>query len=235
MDVNLTKDYNITTGKIYQKVLNDERKGLYLGKTVQMVPHITDAIQNHIINVSKVKINCKEPEICIIELGGMVGDIESMIFLEALRQLKYKVGESNFCLIHVSLVPDVNEQKSKPTQHSVIKLRSCGLLPNMIACHSKNPITDAIKNKISRFCMINLNHFISIHTVDNIYQVPGLLKEQNVCQKILKCLGMREIESSLCEFNNIVNKSKIITIGIIGKYIIMEDSYLSLNWIKFVV
>lgn len=231
LNITLTKDHNITTGKIYKKVLDDERAGKYLGKTVQMVPHITDSIQEHITKISKIKVDDNEPEICIIELGGTVGDIESMIFLEALRQLKYKIGEENFCLIHVSLIPNVNEQKSKPTQHSVIKLRSSGLTPDLIVCRCNNPITDEIKKKISLFCMIPYNNVISVHNVENLYKVPELLESQDTCNKILKSLklsGKTDI-SNFIDLSNKFNITKSIKIGLIGKYIKLKDSYLSLK------
>eukprot|EP01018_Ginkgo_biloba_P028340 Gb_19183 [translate_table: standard] len=141
LDVTLTRDNNITTGKIYQSVLDKERRGDYLGKTVQVVPHITDAIQDWIKCVSAIPVDGLEgpADVCVIELGGTVGDIESMPFIESLRQLSYSVGPENFCLIHVSLVPVlgvVGEQKTKPTQHSVRELRALGLTPHLLACRS---------------------------------------------------------------------------------------------------
>jgi CTP synthase len=141
LDVTLTKDNNITTGKIYQSVLDKERKGDYLGKTVQVVPHITDAIKDWIESVSLIPVDGKEgqADVCVIELGGTVGDIESMPFIEALRQLSFSVGPDNFCLIHVSLIPVlgvVGEQKTKPTQHTVRELRALGLTPHFLACRS---------------------------------------------------------------------------------------------------
>ena len=233
LNINLTKRHNITTGKIYKQVIEAERKGNYLGKTVQMVPHITDAIIDHIINTSKIAVdNNGTPDLCIIELGGTVGDIESMIFLEAIRQLSYKIGKENFCLLHVSLVPTTSEQKTKPTQHSIIKLRSLGLIPDFIVCRSKDPISDHIKEKIARFCMININNVIGVHNVDNLYKVPQLFQDQNMCAKILKQLNIKNNSTDISLFNRLAqeyNIGKKINIVIVGKYVGLTDSYLSLE------
>jgi len=207
LDITLTKDHNITTGKIYEHVIQKERKGEYLGKTVQMIPHITDAIQGWISRVAKIPVenisndeNLKiEPEICIIELGGTVGDIESMVFLEALRQFEYRNGRENFCHIHVSLIPslgNVGELKSKPTQHSMQTLRAAGLSPNIIVCRSNGPITKTIREKVSLFSMVPPSHVISVHDVQSIYQVPTLLLQQNVGSLILKSFNIDKIPPS---------------------------------------
>uniref|UniRef100_A0A8C9G457 CTP synthase n=1 Tax=Pavo cristatus TaxID=9049 RepID=A0A8C9G457_PAVCR len=159
LDINLYKDNNITTGKIYQHVINKERHGDYLGKTVQVVPHITDAVQEWVMNQAKVPVDDdrKEPQICVIELGGTIGDIEGMPFVEAFRQFQFKAKRENFCNIHVSLVPQPNatgEQKTKPTQNSVRALRGLGLSPDLIVCRSAKPIEMAVKEKISMFCHV---------------------------------------------------------------------------------
>merc|ERR1719336_2843960 len=144
MQISLSRDHNITTGKIYQSVLNRERRGDYLGKTVQIIPHVTDAVQDWIARVATIPVDgsAKTPDVCVIELGGTVGDIESSLFLEALRQFAYRVGRDNFCHLHVSLVAvvgAVGEQKSKPTQHSVRCLGAVGLTPDLIICRSGKP------------------------------------------------------------------------------------------------
>ncbi|CAJ0825945.1 666_t:CDS:10, partial [Entrophospora sp. SA101] len=159
LDVTLTRDNNITTGKIYQKVINRERKGGYLGKTVQVVPHITDAIQEWVENVSKIPVDSsgQEPDVCIIELGGTVGDIESAPFVEAMRQFQFYVGHENFALAHVSLVPivgPVGEQKTKPTQATIKELRSLGLSPDLIVCRCSQPLNPDVRRKISMFCHV---------------------------------------------------------------------------------
>ena len=233
LNINLTKQHNITTGKIYKQVIEAERKGNYLGKTVQMVPHITDAIIDHIINTSKISVDKNgTPDVCIIELGGTVGDIESMIFLEALRQLSFKIGKDNFCLLHVSLVPETSEHKTKPTQNSIIKLRSVGLAPDFIICRSKKPIDDHIKEKISKFCMINFHNVIGIHNVTNLYQVPQLFETQNMSSKIQKCLNLKIKNTDINLFNTLAkkyNEGKKVNVVIVGKYTNLTDSYLSLE------
>ncbi|KAI0511482.1 hypothetical protein KFK09_012112 [Dendrobium nobile] len=170
LDITLTKENNITTGKIYQSVINKERRGDYLGKTVQVVPHITDAIKNWIESVSSIPVDGKDgpADICVIELGGTVGDIESMPFIEALRQLSFSLGNENFCLVHVSLVPVlgvVGEQKTKPTQHSVRELRALGLTPDLLACRSAQPLREGTKEKLSQFCHVPVSNILNIHDV----------------------------------------------------------------------
>lgn len=235
LNISLTKQHNITTGKIYKKVLDDERQGKYLGKTVQIIPHITNAIQEHIERVAKISVEeDKIPDICIIELGGTVGDIESMIFLEALRQFRFKIGEHNFFSIHVSLIPFANEHKTKPTQHSVMKLREHGIIPDMIVCRCGNPINTKIIQKISLFCMIPEKNVVSIHNTNNLYEVPQIIKDQNISKIILNKLKLKISDTDISKFISISqklnNKSlKIVKIGIIGKYTQLKDSYLSLR------
>ena len=159
LDVTLHRDNNITTGKIYQHVIEKERRGDYLGKTVQVVPHVTDAIQDWVEWVAEIPVvgDERKPDICVIELGGTIGDIEGMPFVEAFRQFQFRVGHENFCNIHVSLVPHPNstgEQKTKPTQNSVRELRGLGLSPDLIVCRSQVPIVQTVKSKISNFCHV---------------------------------------------------------------------------------
>ncbi|XP_031100560.1 CTP synthase [Ipomoea triloba] len=238
LDVTLTRDNNITTGKIYQSVLEKERRGDYLGKTVQVVPHITDAIKNWIESVSQIPVDGKEgpADVCVIELGGTVGDIESMPFIEALRQLFFTVGQDNFCLIHVSLIPVlgvVGEQKTKPTQHSVRELRALGLTPHFLACRSAQPLLENTKQKLSQFCHVPVSNILNIHDVPNIWHIPLLLRNQNAHNAILKQLDLvndatqpdlQEWTRRAETFDNLTNS---VRIAMVGKYVGLTDSYLS--------
>jgi len=238
LNIHLTKDHNITTGKVYQQVLSKERKGSYLGKTVQIIPHVTDCIQEWIERVAEMPVekSGKSPDVCVIELGGTVGDIESSIFLEALRQFAFKVGRDNLCHVHVSLVPIMNsgEMKTKPTQHSIINLRASGLMPDLLVCRCERKVEDAIKSKISMFSMVPYSNVISVHNVSNIYRVPSLLLKQNVPSIILNCLHInRRPQPDMGSWNLLSdltdNVSTQVTITIVGKYTGLEDSYISLN------
>ncbi|KAK3023741.1 hypothetical protein RJ639_044406, partial [Escallonia herrerae] len=240
LDIKLTRDNNITTGKIYQasSVIDRERKGDYLGRTVQVVPHITDAIQEWIERVAAIPVDGKEgrPDVCVIELGGTIGDIESMPFIEALGQFSYRVGAGNFCLIHVSLVPVlsvVGEQKTKPTQHSVRGLRSMGLMPNILACRSTTELDENVKEKLSRFCHVPAENIITLYDVSNIWRVPLLLRDQKAHEAILKVLNLLGVaqkpalgewtsRAKLCDMLN-----EPVRIAMVGKYTGLSDSYLS--------
>jgi CTP synthase len=196
LDIKLTRDNNITTGKIYQAVINKERRGDYLGKTVQVVPHITDEIQDWIERVAMNPVDGKEgpPDVCVIELGGTIGDIESMPFVEALGQFSYRVGPGNFCLVHVSLVPVLNvvgEQKTKPTQHSVRGLRRLGLAPDVLACRSTEPLEEHVEVKLSQFCHVPISNIVNLHDVTNIWHIPLLLRDQKAHEAILKVLELQ--------------------------------------------
>ena len=199
LGVCLTKNSNLSTGKIYQQVIERERIGEYLGKTVQVVPHISDAIQEWVLRVAKTPVtqvstladhegestasSAEPPEICIVELGGTLGDIESMPFVEALRQLQEHLGYKNMMFVHVSLVPVLgspSEQKTKPTQHSVKTMMQLGLRPDFICCRGKEPLEDGTKRKLSLFTSVPENAIISIHDVSNIYRVPLMMMQQNI-------------------------------------------------------
>lgn len=248
LGVTLTRDHNITTGKVYQQVLQKERRGDYLGKTVQVVPHVTDAIQDWIERVAQVcvepprdgqdKHNTKsEPaDVCLVEVGGTVGDIESMVFLEALRQFQFRVGPENFCLVHVSLVPvlgSVGEQKTKPTQHAIKELRSAGLTPDVIICRSSSELEPATKSKIGMFCQVSANHVLSVHDVSNIYHVPLLLAKQGAASILMSRLQLmnRFSEPDLTEWSQMAHRvdsfEQICRIALVGKYTGLQDSYLS--------
>jgi len=243
LDVRLGRDNNITTGKIYREVIERERRGDYLGKTVQVVPHITNAIQNWIERVAKKPVDDsnEEPDICIIELGGTVGDIESAPFIEAMRQFQFRVGFENFFLIHVSLVPvvgSVGEQKTKPTQSSVRDLRGLGLSPDMIACRSTKPLDIEIKNKISMFCHVKPDHVVGVHDCNSLYHVPLLLHSQGVVDIIREKLNIAPnvdpTKGNL--FRKWVELTKrhdrlqdTTTIVLVGKYTNLQDSYISVS------
>ncbi|XP_039124567.1 CTP synthase-like isoform X2 [Dioscorea cayenensis subsp. rotundata] len=238
LDIKLTRDNNITTGKIYQSVINKERKGDYLGKTVQVVPHITDAIQEWIERVAMVPVDGKEgpADVCVIELGGTIGDIESMPFIEALGRFSYRVGPGNFCLVHVSLVPVLNvvgEQKTKPTQHSVRGLRTLGLTPNVLACRSARPLEDNVKEKLSQFCHVPAANIITLHDVSNIWHIPLLLRDQKAHEAILKDLNLLSVTGEP-KLEKWMARAKLcdtlcdpVRIAMVGKYTGLSDSYLS--------
>lgn len=235
LEVELTRNNNITTGKIYQEVIDRERKGEYLGQTVQIVPHITDAIQNWIETTAKGDDPKKEPEICLIELGGTVGDIESMPFIEALRQLQRKVKKENFCLCHVNLVPCIGpskELKSKPTQASVRELKSLGLFPDMIVCRSEIPINEGIIEKISNFCDVEKHRVFNLPDLNTIYRVPLELNKQGIIKAVSECL---KINACACDrlksweiiSNTALNAKTDIIIALVGKYTVLGDAYIS--------
>ncbi|KAH8116007.1 CTP synthase [Phellopilus nigrolimitatus] len=247
LDVTLSRDNNITTGKIYREVIERERKGDYLGKTVQIVPHITNAIQDWIERVSKIPVDNtgEQPDVCIIELGGTVGDIESAPFIEAMRQFQFRVGHTNFALIHVSMVPDMHgEQKTKPTQTTVHQLRGLGLLPDLIACRLlvPNPLQQATKQKISMFCHVGENQVVGVHDVSSLYHVPLLLESQGIVtflQKRLELPTRDELPKAMLERGLSLSKRwkeltrgqerlfDSVTITLVGKYTVLKDSYMS--------
>jgi len=174
-----------------------QRRGDYLGKTVQVVPHVTNAIQDHIERVAKIPVDSsgEEPDVCIIELGGTVGDIESGAFVEAMRQFQFRVGHENFALIHVSLVPVINhEQKSKPTQAAVRELRGLGLAPDIIACRCSEPLEQSLIEKLTMFCHVGPGQVIGVHDVSSTYHVPLLLRKQNLIEYFTKRLGLDAIK-----------------------------------------
>ena len=238
LDISLTKDNNITTGKVYQAVIERERRGDYLGKTVQVIPHITDEIQEWIERVANISSDGSgnTPDACVIELGGTVGDIESAPFVEALRQFQFKVGEENICFVHVSLVPvmgPVGEQKTKPTQHTVKEIRGLGIIPDILVCRSEHPLNTETREKLAAFCHVSPEAVVSAHDVSNIYRIPILLEEQGVSQVLAKEIGFNLPESRpLLEdwiqmANTVDNLEEIIKIAMVGKYTGLSDSYLS--------
>ncbi|GAB4841590.1 CTP synthase 1 [Ancistrocladus abbreviatus] len=239
LDIKLTRENNITTGKIYQSVIQKERKGDYLGKTVQVVPHVTDAIQEWIKRVALIPVDGKEgpADVCVIELGGTIGDIESMPFIEALGQFSCNVGPCNFCLIHVSLVPVlsvVGEQKTKPTQHSVRGLRGLGLTPDILACRSATALDENVKAKLSQFCHVPAENIITLYDVPNIWRIPLLLRDQKAHKAILKVLDLPSYEWKEPELGQWTGRTELsdmldepVRIAMVGKYTGLSDSYLS--------
>lgn len=235
-DIKLTQHHSITTGKVYQKVFDDEKKGRYLGKTVQIVPHVTNEIQDMIINTSKIVVDKKEPDICIIELGGTVSDIESMPFIEALRQLQFRVGYDNFFIIHVTLIIKHNgEHKTKPTQRGIRDIRSLGLVPNMMVCRSEDSINSQTREKIVLYS--GLTNIIELPNLENIYLVPEKLSSQKVERILLKhfnfdCFKDYHKDSLYSRATKIAHSIQKITetvkIGIVGKYVGSPDTYLSI-------
>ncbi|CAB4307283.1 unnamed protein product [Prunus armeniaca] len=228
LDIKLTRDNNITTGKIYQDVIDRERRGDYLGKTVQVVPHITDAIQEWIERVAQYQWMGSQHQLFqwlfqITDNFLVVGDIESMPFIEALGQFSYRVGSDNFCLIHVSLVPVLNvvgEQKTNPTQHSVRGLRCLGLTPHLIACRSTTALEENVKTKVSQFCHVQKENIITLYDVSNIWHIPLLLRDQKAHEAIFKVLNLQGAE--ICDMLH-----EPVRIAMVGKYTRLSDAYLS--------
>jgi CTP synthase len=230
MDVRLTRDNNSTTGKIYQTVIEKERRGDYLGKTVQVIPHITNEIKATIKKLSD------HLDVVIVEIGGTVGDIESLPFLEAIRQMRNEVGQENSLFIHLTLVPFMEasgELKTKPTQHSVRELREIGIQADILLCRTDRLLPREIKDKISLFCNVDPEAVITAKDVESIYEVPLVLHEEGLDSIIVKHLELPEGEGDLTEWRGLVegihNPVGEVTVGIVGKYVEYEDSYKSLN------
>ena len=232
LDENLTKYNNITTGKVYESVINKERKGQYLGKTVQVIPHITNEIK------AKIELVGKEnnSDIVITEIGGTVGDIESTPFLEAIRQFKYDVGRDNVLYIHVTLLPYLKaagELKTKPSQHSVKELMSLGIRPDILVCRTEHPVSLDIKRKLSMFCDIDEDAVIEAPDAKTIYEVPLIMEENGLANVACKKLGIENKKPTLKTWKEIVRKIKHptdkIKLAVVGKYIELKDSYISIN------
>lgn len=235
IDVNLTMENSITTGNVYKSVIDKERRGDFLGKTVQVIPHITGEILRRIRKAAETPVNDSQskPDVCIIELGGTIGDIESMPFIEALRQLRQEHG--SMCIIHVSLVPTpAGEQKTKPTQHSVKLLSTYGLAADFIACRCDNPVELSTKKKIGHFCNIPPKHVLSLHNVSDIWKVPLLLHKQGMHTMLTDQLGLYlpHGKPDLREWRSLVDtldqSTERVSIAIVGKYTgDVSDTYLS--------
>ncbi|KAL7519113.1 hypothetical protein ACHAWX_003909 [Stephanocyclus meneghinianus] len=260
LSVSLTRDSNLSTGKIYQSVIERERVGEYLGKTVQVVPHISDAIQEWVLKVAQTPVQTfsekdnnqdAAPEVCIVELGGTLGDIESMPFVEALRQLQENLGYKNMCFVHVSLIPalgDPPEQKTKPTQHSVKQMMQMGLRPDFLCCRGTSPLESSTVSKLSLFTSVPNGAIVSLHDVSNIYRVPLMMIDQNLHSMLLQRLRMgsfkKGVDYSVAEDVTGIEESDVIkdwkrladsvdepesecVIAVVGKYVDHGDAYLS--------
>ena len=230
IDENLTAGCSVTTGSVYWSVLNKERNGDYAGRTVQVIPHITNEIKENIVRSSKNG----NFDVILTEIGGTVGDIESLPFLEAIRQIKHDVGRENVMYVHVTLVPYLSkagELKTKPTQHSVKELRSIGIQPDALICRTEKPLTRDLKDKIALFCDLDPEFVIENGDAACIYQVPLLLEEEGIADKVVQHLGIECKEPDLSQWEKLVdmamNPSRRVRIALVGKYIELKDAYLS--------
>lgn len=232
-DVNCSADSSVTSGKIYYSVINKERRGDYLGGTVQVIPHITNEIKDRIFSAGKNS----GADIVITEIGGTVGDIESQPFLEAIRQMKWQAGEHNCMYIHVTFVPKlskVGEIKTKPTQHSVKELRAFGIQPDILVCRCEEKLSREIKEKLSLFCNVTPECVISNPDCDSLYEIPLVLKEEKLDEQVCKKLALKPGTSDLAEWSELVARAKNlkgkkkVEIAIVGKYIELHDAYLSI-------
>lgn len=230
IDINVSANSNVTTGKIYSSVITKERRGDYLGGTVQVIPHITNEIKDRIFRAAR-ESNC---DILITEIGGTVGDIESLPFLEAIRQMKNDVGRENVMYIHVTLVPFISaagEVKTKPTQHSVKELRSLGIQPTMIVCRTEYPLSKELKDKIALFCDIDPAAVIEARNADTIYEVPLMMQAEGLDEYVVKYLKLDAKPADMKDWAEMVSRikhlDKSIKIALVGKYVALQDAYLS--------
>ena len=230
IDENLNKYSNLTSGKVYWNVLNKERRGEYLGSTVQVIPHITNEIKDFVYRVG----NETDADVVITEIGGTIGDIESQPFIEAVRQISLEVGRENSLFIHVTLVPFLHgsdEHKSKPTQHSVKELQGMGVRPDIIVLRCDEPLEESIFKKISMFCNVGEDCVIENRTLPSLYEAPLMLEDAGLSRVVCRGLGIDAPEPDLTEWKNMVksieNREKEVTIGLVGKYVQLHDAYLS--------
>ena len=232
LNQNLSRHNNVTAGQIYWQVLNKERRGAYLGGTVQVIPHITDEIKGSIRSLAREL----QPDVLIAEIGGTAGDIESLPFLEAVRQFRNEMGAENVMMVHLTLVPFIQtagEPKTKPTQHSVKELRSIGIQPDMIVCRTDQPLNKSVRDKISLFCSVPPNMVVEAKTCRFLYEVPLALKEQGAHQLVAKRLGLKVKTSQEVGLNEIIDilstPKEEVTVGLVGKYVDLHDAYLSVH------
>lgn len=231
LDAPTSQNNNVTTGKIYQTVIEKERKGDFLGKTVQVIPHITNEIKRRVKILGK-----KDYDIIITEIGGTVGDIESLPYIESVRQLRYELGEKNSMVVHLTLLPYLaasGELKTKPSQHSVRQLMESGVQADVLVCRTEHPIEKDIKAKLAQFCNVPLSNVIECQDADSIYKVPLLLQEQNFDEVVLERLGIEEKGvSDLADWKKFLEKSqnpkRAVRIALVGKYTSLQDSYKSI-------
>ncbi|GLX71336.1 CTP synthase [Paenibacillus glycanilyticus] len=231
IDINLTKYSSVTTGKIYSNVISKERRGEYLGGTVQVIPHITNEIKERVYRAGKEAGS----DVVITEIGGTVGDIESLPFLEAIRQIKSDIGRDNVMYIHVTLIPYIKaagEVKTKPTQHSVKELRSIGIQPNVIVCRTEHALSEDLKRKIGLFCDIDANAVVECIDASTLYEVPLMLREQGLDDIVVNHLKLTTNQPDMAEWESMVERVKSLhkttEIAIVGKYVALHDAYLSI-------
>ncbi|WP_296080866.1 CTP synthase [uncultured Eubacterium sp.] len=231
IDESLTQNSNLTSGRVYWKVISDERKGVYGGQTIQIIPHITNEIKKYIRRNEETGA-----DICLVEIGGTIGDIESQPFLEAIRQFATDYGRENCVFIHVTLVPYLaasDELKSKPTQHSVKEMLSIGIQPDIIVCRTEHPLSEDIKRKISLFCNVGPDCVIENNNCDILYAVPMMLKEQKMDEVVLRKLGIDAPNQDLSDWEDMLfalrNPKQTVKIAMVGKYVELHDSYISVN------
>ncbi len=228
----LSRKNSVSTGQIYNTVIQRERKGDYLGRTVQVVPHITNEIRNRMYIVAREE----NPDFIIVEIGGTVGDIESIPFLEAIRQIRYEHGSSNVLFVHLTLVPTITaagEAKTKPTQHSVKELLGLGIQPDILVCRVSQPMTKEMKNKLSLFCNVKEENVISASDIStSIYEIPKMYKEEKLDEVVLKTMGMELRESNFSEWDKMIRRllatKQTVQVAIVGKYISLQDAYRSI-------
>ncbi|MFH0768582.1 MAG: CTP synthase [Chloroflexota bacterium] len=232
IDVNLTYESNVTSGQIYSAVIAKERRGDFLGGTIQVVPHVTTEIKQHFKNLAEQS----KADVVIVEVGGTVGDIEGQPFLEAIRQMRNDVGRDNTLCVHVTLLPylaTTQELKTKPTQHSVNELRRIGIQPDIIICRSDYPISEGIRDKISLFCDVERQAVIPLPTIPTIYEVPLVLEEEGLGQLIINKLGLKAGQSDLNQWRKLVASLKEpheqVNIALVGKYVELKDAYYSVR------
>jgi len=232
IDEALSRESNVTAGSVYQTLIAKERRGDFLGGTVQVIPHVTNELKERILRLAE-KLH---PDVLITEIGGTVGDIESLPFLEAIRQLKKDVGRDNVCYVHVTLVPYIaaaSELKTKPTQHSVKELRSIGIQPDFIVCRSDRPIDAGIRRKIALFCDVDPGAVVSAMDAPSIYEVPANLRQQGLDEMVIKHLSLECGEPDMAEWDAFVRHSQQLTdtvqIALVGKYVQLPDAYLSVH------
>lgn len=229
VDINLTRKSNVTTGQIYGAVIEKERRGEYLGQTVQVIPHITDEIKRRIHEVAEEW----DADVTIVEIGGTVGDIEGLPFLEAARQFKLDVGADHVLYLHVTLIPTVagGELKTKPTQHSVRELRSIGIQPDGLVCRTPMPLTEEMRRKISLFCDTPKEAVFEAVDTDFVYEVPLMLEEQGMAKWVMQRLGLTDGEPDLTDWRELVRRGRNpvgeVNIAMVGKYVQLRDAYLS--------
>lgn len=231
LDITTSQENNVTTGRIYYDVIKKERQGAYLGKTVQVIPHITDEIQSHVLKLSQTE----DYDVVIVEIGGTVGDIESLPYIEAVRQLRYNVGRANTLSIHLTLVPYLaaaGELKTKPTQHSVKTLSESGLQPDILVCRSEHHLDEGLRRKVAQFCNVDVEDVIESIDARSIYEVPLLMQQEGLDKRIIEKLQLKTAPPNLDNWLGFVdavcNPSGEINIALVGKYVEHHDSYKSI-------